>query len=150
MCADHAAVAGRRYAVVMNDTEATVVQFNALINAGDVDGLAALMTEDHSFVDTGEHAVQGLAACREAWVGFFEAFPTYRNEFASVKERNGLVVMTGRSVCTDHVDLDGPAIWTARVVGGLVSEWRVYEDTPQVRRQLGVPGSDEIRDSRSR
>lgn len=100
------------------------------------------MTDDHSFVNTEEHAVRGKAACREAWLGFFDAFPTYRNEFASVMERDGLVVITGRSVCADHVDLDGPAIWTARVVGALVSEWRVYEDTPQIRRLLGVLGAD--------
>lgn len=125
----------------MNDAETTAettaVLFNASISAGDAAGLAALMTEDHAFVDTAERTTRGRAACRAAWRGFFDAFPDYRNEFTSVNERDGLVVITGRSVCPDHVDLDGPAIRTARVVGALVSEWRVYEDTPQVRLRLG-------------
>jgi ketosteroid isomerase-like protein len=119
--------------------ETTAEQFNALINARDADGLAARMTEDHCFVDTEEHAVRGRAACRAAWRGFFEAFPSYRNEFDRVEDAgDGLVVAVGRSVCAEHVDLDGPAIWTAHVVGDLVAQWRVYEDTPEIRRRLGV------------
>lgn len=124
----------------MDDAGTTAVQFNASINARDADGLAARMTSDHAFVDTEGHVLRGRAACREAWLGFFEAFPSYRNEFDRVQETgDGLVVAVGRSVCAEHADLDGPAIWTARVVGDLVSEWRVHEDTPGVRRRLGVP-----------
>jgi ketosteroid isomerase-like protein len=110
-----------------------------MITAADADGIARLMTESHSFIDSVGHTVSGKAACCAAWRGFFEAFPTYRNEFDSVTERDGTVIMTGRSVCADDSDLDGPAVWTARTVGTLVSEWRVYDDTPQVRRALGIP-----------
>lgn len=124
----------------MNDAETAAVQFNASINAADADGLAARMTEDHAFVDTEGNVVRGRADCRAAWLGFFGAFPSYRNDFDRVRTTgDGLVVAVGRSVCVEHVDLDGPAIWTARVVGDLVSEWRVHEDTPEVRRRLGVP-----------
>ncbi len=123
----------------MNESEAAATRFNDMITAADAGGLAGLMTENHSFIDSAGHTVSGRAACREAWRGFFEAFPTYRNEFATVHERDGTVIMTGRSVCADNAELDGPAIWTARTVGTLVSEWRVYDDTPQVRRELGVP-----------
>ncbi|MDQ4118371.1 MAG: nuclear transport factor 2 family protein [Actinomycetota bacterium] len=117
----------------------TALQFNASINAGDADGLAARMTDDHAFVDTAGSVVRGREACREAWRGFFEAFPTYRNEFDRVHvTADGLVVAVGRSVCADHAALDGPAIWTARVAGDLVAEWRVHEDTSEVRRRLDV------------
>ena len=34
--------------------------------------------------------------------------------------------------------LDGPAIWTARIEDGKVSEWRLYEDTPANRARLGI------------
>lgn len=123
----------------MNESEAVATRFNDMITAADADGLADLMAESHSFIDSAENTVSGRAACREAWRGFFEAFPTYRNEFVSVDERDGIVIMTGRSVCAENSELDGPAIWTARTVGRLVSEWRVYDDTPQVRRELGIP-----------
>lgn len=123
----------------MEDRQAAATRFNDRITAADADGLAELMTDSHSFIDTLGQVVSGRAACREAWRGFFEAFPAYRNEFASIEERDTLVVMTGRSVCADNADLDGPAIWTARTEGQLVSEWRVYDDTPDVRRELGLP-----------
>ena len=32
--------------------------------------------------------------------------------------------------------LDGPSLWSAKVHEGRVSEWRVYEDTDQNRRNL--------------
>jgi ketosteroid isomerase-like protein len=115
-----------------------VTRFNAMINARDADGLARLMTDDHRFVDSAGQAVSGRQACRDAWSGFFAAFPGYRNVLDSVGERDGVVVVTGRSVCSEHPDLAGPALWTARVDGGLVAEWRVYDDTPETRAELGV------------
>jgi ketosteroid isomerase-like protein len=114
----------------MNGAGAAVTRFNAMINARDADGLARLMTDDHRFVDSAGQAVSGRQACRDAWSGFFAAF--------SVGERDGVVVVTGRSVCSEHPDLAGPALWTARVDGGLVAEWRVYDDTPETRAELGV------------
>ena len=114
------------------------VRFNEMITAADLDGLVSMMTEDHSFIDSEGHIVSGRVACAEAWRGFFAAFPTYRNEFASVDERDGLVIMVGRSFCAENSELEGPAIWTARTVGTLIAEWRVYDDMPPVRRELGI------------
>jgi hypothetical protein len=51
---------------------------------------------------------------------------------------DGIVFAIGRSVCSTEAALDGPAIWTARTESGRVSEWRVYDDTPESRRQLGL------------
>ena len=122
----------------MTDPVTTARRFNDTINARDADGLADLMTDDHRFVDVAGTTVVGRSACLEAWRSFFDTFPTYRNEFATVEERNGVVVITGRSVCRDHPDLDGPAIWTARVVGSAVAEWRVHDATAAVRARLGL------------
>jgi len=122
----------------VGDAKATAVRFNAMINARDVDGLASLMTDGHSFIDTGGHTVSGKQACREVWSGFFATFPTYRNVFEFMHEREGVVIVVGRSVCSDDSDLEGPALWTARVDGNLVAEWRVHDDTPEGRRRLGI------------
>ena len=118
---------------------AIVIRFNDRINARDIDGLVALMTDDHRFVDSAGHTVTGRPACREAWRSFFEAFPTYRNEFETVQVRGDTVIVIGRSVCTEHGDLDGRAIWTATVVAPAVAEWRVHDDTPDDRELLGLP-----------
>lgn len=122
----------------MTSAEAAVARFNAMINSRDLDGLASLMTDGHTFIGTTGHAVAGKQSCREAWSGFFAAYPSYRNLFESVHEEDGLVVIVGRSVCSDDPALDGPALWTARVEGNLVTEWRVYDDTPEARHLLAV------------
>ncbi|MQA98649.1 MAG: DUF4440 domain-containing protein [Streptosporangiales bacterium] len=112
-------------------------RFNAAINDRDPDALAAVMSEDHSFVDTAGTVVTGRDACLDTWRGFFAAFPDYRNEFAEVVVRDDRVLVTGRSVCSEPA-LHGPALWTARTRGEVVTEWRVYEDTPGNRARLGL------------
>lgn len=122
----------------MGTAEDVVARFNAMINARDLAGLAALMTPDHTFVDSTGAAVAGRRGCVEAWRGFFAAFPSYRNEFSSIRAADAFVLVTGRSRCAELAELDGPALWTAVTDGDLVREWRVHEDTPANRRALGV------------
>jgi len=121
----------------MAPAEVTVRSFNAAITAHDLDALSALITDEHRFVDSAGQAVTGRVAVLEAWSNFFSAFPDYRNEFHRVIVRTDIVVMSGDSHCTD-LRLDGPALWTARVVGDKLSEWRVYEDTASTREALGL------------
>jgi ketosteroid isomerase-like protein len=102
-----------------------------------VDGLARLMTDDHVFIDSVGGRVEGMQRCLAAWRGFFDAFPDYRNVFTSMSASADMVVVTGRSVCSEPA-LDGPALWTARIRDGRVCEWRVYEDTPETRTRIGL------------
>jgi ketosteroid isomerase-like protein len=114
-----------------------VLQFSDCINSRDIDGLAALMTDDHRFIDSANSSLLGKESALKAWRGFFESFPDYRNVFENVSVRDGVITIVGHSVCSDK-RLDGPALWTAKVVDGKVPEWRVYDDTPENRAQLGV------------
>jgi ketosteroid isomerase-like protein len=120
-----------------DDPAATVVAFNTCINARDIDGLAARMADDYTFVDSAGAVEPGRSAGIDAWRGFFAQFPDYRNVFETVEVRDGTVIVIGRSVCSLEA-LDGPAIWTVRVRDGLVAEWRVDDDTPEVRTALGM------------
>jgi ketosteroid isomerase-like protein len=117
--------------------EDAAVAFNDAINAGSIEALARLMTVDHRFVDSAGVVTEGKPACLEAWRGFFTSFPEYRNHFDEVGTHDDLVVVRGRSRC-DTPELDGPALWSARVLNGLVSEWRVHDDTAANRRALGI------------
>jgi ketosteroid isomerase-like protein len=117
--------------------KAVVSRFNDCINAGDIEGLSRAMTDDHVFIDAAEKRVSGKPACLRAWQDFFAAFPDYRNHFAQFVAREGLVVVAGRSSCSDQ-RLDGPALWTARVRGDRVSEWRVLEDNVSNRYSLSL------------
>ena len=100
------------------------IKFNEKINRRDADGLAELMTDDHAFIDSGGKSTRGKEVMKEGWREFFGKFPDYRNDFNCVTVQDGIVVMVGRSSCSLK-QLDGPNVWTAKVDGDKVSEWRV-------------------------
>lgn len=119
------------------DPKLIALLFNASINARDLEGLLARMTDDHRFVDTENHVVEGRAAVERAWRGFFEAFPDYHNHFETLTSRGERVFILGRSTCS-FAGLEGPAVWTAVIRGERVAEWRVYPDDAASRRALGL------------
>jgi ketosteroid isomerase-like protein len=114
----------------------SVSAFNDRINAQDLDGLSALMTENHVFIDVAGEEIRGKAACAEAWGRFFAAFPDYRNHFEEMSTAEGFVSVRGHSTCSDPL-LEGPTLWRAKVQNGRIAEWRVYEDEPANRLLLG-------------
>src|SRR5918996_4013299 len=102
--------------------------FNEAINRRDLQGLRELMTDDHRFIDSDGNLIRGKEEVLQAWRGFFNAFPDYRNDWSSTIEIGDMQIAVGRSTCSNEPALDGPAIWAARSSQGKVSEWRVYED----------------------
>jgi len=119
------------------DPRTLTITFNQHINDQDLNALATLMTDDHTFIDTTGHPIRGKSMCLEAWRGFFTAFPDYRNIFDRLEVDEDRVAVVGRSSCSD-VRLDGPALWAAKVRDGKLAEWRVYDDTPTNRHTLGI------------
>ena len=108
------------------DDESVVLAFNDAINRRDISSLGRLMADNHRFIDSAGSTVSGKSACLEAWRGFFEAFPDYRNVFDSLHSPSeGIVEISGRSECSVPA-LTGPARWRARVKYGLLVEWRVF------------------------
>jgi ketosteroid isomerase-like protein len=103
----------------------TALKFNERINQQDPEGLAELMTDDHKFIDSAGKVTRGKSVMKEGWRDFFKKYPDYRNKFTSVTVQDNIVVMVGYSTCS-FKPLDGPNVWTARIRGGLVSEWRVF------------------------
>ena len=97
-----------------------VTRFNACINGRDLDGLARLMTDDHTFIDAAEGVVAGKPECVAAWRGFFEAFPDYRNVFTTLTVRDDVVAIVGHSLCSE-LSLAGPALWAAIIRDGRVA-----------------------------
>ena len=125
-------------ALEREDPRRAVLAFNAAINARDVAALDRLMTEDHALIDSAGRAIAGREEVLGAWRGFFDAYSDYRNIWSHVEPVGGVVIATGRSVCTTEPLLDGPAIWAAKTRGERVSEWRIYDDTAANRRRLGI------------
>jgi len=117
--------------------EALVRSFNVCISGRDADGLSTLMTGDHVFIDTAGNRVAGKEACLNAWRGFFAAFPNYRNVLERMRMTGDAVAVAGHSSCSDP-RLNGPALWSAKLRGAQICEWRVYDDTAANRERLGL------------
>lgn len=127
--------------------------FVEAINSRQPGHLAELMTDNHKFIDTDGNSVQGKVAMGEAWRRYYALFPDYALSIDQAIVREDLVILTGSSSgnLSDHGkktlmrpngspaqagDFQGRAIWTARIEGDLVSEWRVYPDTDSLRQDL--------------
>ncbi len=111
--------------------EETARAFIERVNAGDVAGIGALMTEGHVFVDALGKRYQGKGVMQPAWSSYFEMFPDYRIEVEmAVAEAEGVALFgTARATYADSGESwEVPAAWLAIVHGGLVAEWRVYCD----------------------
>ena len=124
----------------MTDAAAVVIAFNEAINSRNLDALTEMMTESHRFIDAAGASVAGRSACVEAWRGFFDGFPDYRNIFDDVADLgDGVVVVRGRSECS-FAPLDGPAEWHVVVVDGSSTCGRC-QSLPPGPGELGLAGA---------
>src|SRR2546427_10114013 len=64
----------------------TLLSFIDRINAHDVEGLAELMSDDHTFIDAHGNQVSGKKKMTAGWRGYFEWFPDYCIEVNEVFE----------------------------------------------------------------
>ncbi len=123
-----------------------VLAFMERINAADVSGLCALMTEDHVFVDGLGNRVQGRETMRKGWTGYLRMFPDYRvshaeifaqgNVVASFGTAEGTYAVEGKLAKENHWSV--PAAWRAVVRDGLIAEWQVYADNQAARKIMGM------------
>ena len=100
--------------------------FNEKINQRDLEGLSALMTDDHTFIDNSGDITKGKEEMTKGWRSFFGSYPDYQNIFTSIIVNEGVVIMNGYSTCSNEPNLVGPSIWTAKIREDKVSQWRVY------------------------
>lgn len=115
---------------------AVVRAFIAAINQRDVAQLSRLMTEDHSFVDSGGKVESGRDKMTKGWNEYFRMFPDYRIKIESTLQDGNLVAVFG-STCGTYNGKRGlapenkiemPAAWRAIVENGRVKLWQVYAD----------------------
>ncbi len=126
------------------------------INEGNIDGLTALMTDDHVFVDMADGRSQGRDKMRGNWEGYFKLFPDYQIDIFETHFAGNDIILVGMSTgslsdfgremlekagkkAVNGEEFQGPAIWRAKIQRGLVAEWQVYRDTKQVRDQFNIP-----------
>ena len=119
------------------DPKLTALLFNECINNQDINGLSALMTDDHTFIDREDKSVAGKEAMIEGWIEFFEMFPRYRNTFVRVESRDNLVILLGCAFWNEE-DPHDAAIWVAKIEDDLVAEWRIYNDSEENRVKFNI------------
>jgi uncharacterized protein (TIGR02246 family) len=118
----------------------TVLHFLECINERDADKLAALMTEDHLFIDSLGGETRGRDKMRTAWQGYYAFCPDYWVSHDEVFQDGNRVAVFGAAGGTIAADGQLPpenqwqtrAAWLAVVENGLVKEWRVYADNKPV------------------
>lgn len=118
-----------------NDPLSVAQAFNQCINNQDVDGLSALMTEDHKFIDREGKAHGPKSFMVNGWKDFFQMFPEYKNTFNEIYAVGNRVFALGFAYWSEKEPYD-PVIWTAVIDNNLVSEWQVDVDTPENRKKF--------------
>ena len=122
-----------------------VLAFMERINQRDVNGLCALMTEDHVFVDALGARVHGRENMRKAWTGYLGMIPDYKVSHEEVLQHRNVVAVFGTARGTYAPEgrlkkenfWEIPAAWKAVVRNGHIAEWHVYADNQPVRKLMG-------------
>jgi ketosteroid isomerase-like protein len=117
------------------------------INAHDVEGLCALMTDTHLFIDSVNSRVRGRESMRKAWLAYFHMVPDFTIEITHVMLTGSTVGLFGKARGTfspdgtlqDRNRWEMPSAWRALVRDDLVAEWQVYADNEPVRVLMSSP-----------
>jgi ketosteroid isomerase-like protein len=131
-------------------SEAAVREFIARINGHDVDGIVALSTPEHRFVDGLGQVLTGHDPLRAAWSAYLKIFPDYRIEIESLAVAGALVLAAGSASGSvapgtpqeQHWRI--PAAWRAQVKGDLIDAWQVYADNTPVFELLKRNQSNQL------
>ena len=117
-----------------------VTEFLERLNKRDIDGMAALMSEDHMFVDSLGNAIRGRETMRSGWRGYFAMCPDYRITcehmlgdglvVVALGSAGGTIAVRGKLLPESKWSI--PAAWRAVVEGALIKEWQVYADNKPV------------------
>jgi len=113
------------------------MNFVKAINSHQVQKIADLMTDDHTFINSHGKKVQGKGNMKKAWKGYFEFFPDYTIEITEIIEDQETIGLFGWASGTyqNKETNDGantwklPGAWKAVVEEDKITHWQVYSDT---------------------
>lgn len=124
------------YSTLTSNEIDVVAAFIAAINRHVPSDISDLMTEDHTFVDSGGGSQSGRENMTAGWKEYFRMFPDYRIQIENILADKGLVAVFGSASATYNGKrglvpenrIEMPAAWRAVVVKGKVKHWQVYAD----------------------
>jgi ketosteroid isomerase-like protein len=133
----------------MSEAAQVVAQsFVRAINRQDADALAALVTDEHRFIDSLGTLVTGREAMRTGWRGYFCMVPDYAIAIEEILSDGPVVMLLGVAQGTyapggklqPENRWLAPAAFRAFIEDGKVAEWRVYADNEPIRKLMAKPG----------
>ncbi len=120
------------------------LRFVRRVNAHDVEGLTALMTPGHTFVDSlGDRSTR--PGIEDGWRQYFEMVPDYWVRVDRVFSEGNTAILVGMAGGTyaskggamrEENKWETPAVWIARIEGQKVAEWRIYSDNEPIRKKM--------------
>jgi ketosteroid isomerase-like protein len=124
--------------------KAVALEFVQAINHRNLDELAALMTEDHVFVDSLGTRVAGKQKMIKGWEGYFRLVPDYSISIDEISAEGARVILLGKAQGTyapegiihPENSWTTPAAWRVEVREALIAEWRVYADNEPIRQLM--------------
>ena len=129
----------------MTSNEIDVVKaFVAAINRRSPPEISDLMTEDHTFVDSGGRVRSGRQNLIAGWREYFRMFPDYTIRVETILGNQELVAVFGSASGTYNGKrgpvpenrIEMPAAWRAVVRNGKVKRWQVYADWTEGTRAI--------------
>lgn len=112
-----------------------VSKFVKCINAGDLEGLCALMTDDFTFTDDRGKVERGKDVMREGFKGYFSDYPQYKIIVEKVLTGGSGVAIIGKTTGSHippEIEKRETVLWTAEIRDRHVAEWRIYADTDTI------------------
>jgi len=131
----------------MSSDEINVVEaFIAAINRRAPSEIFGLMTEDHTFIDSGGRVQSGRESMIAGWQEYFRMFPDYKIRVESILEDKVVVAVFGSTSGTyngmrglvPENRIEMPAAWKAVVENGKVKLWQVYADWTEGSRIINA------------
>jgi len=124
----------------------TTLAFVDAINAHSVGAIAAMISDNHTLVDSLGTVVAGKEEIRKAWIGYFYLVPDFLITCDKVLEEGDTVAIFGTADGTcrvgSRIDPSNhwsiPASWLASIEGNRVVRWQIFADNEPVRKILGA------------
>lgn len=122
------------------NTKEVADKFIEAINNHDVEALCGLMTDDHTFIDSGGDVYKGVENMRRSWDSYFKMFPDYKIDAPEFVISGDNIILLGKASGTCPVDgtlkpgnhWEIPAAWKAVVAGDKIKHWQVFADNSPI------------------
>jgi hypothetical protein len=112
----------------------TALLFVEAINSANIERLAGLMTEDHTFIDADGSEHSGYQKMRDGWQHYFSMVPDFQIKIHDHFDRDNTVILIGTAEGTfiekgelrEENHWKVPAAWRVEILKDKVAIWQLF------------------------